>query len=87
MRGAVRKNSTALLNIGVVVTVEEDRRINGAGDPEDPWNRYRSAGVQWVERKAGAGATEATPPKEGGERSPISRDHRIYLLVEDTLPG
>jgi hypothetical protein len=35
------------LNIGVIVTVEEDALLSKHGDKNDPWQRYRDAGVKW----------------------------------------
>lgn len=37
------------LNIGVVVTVEEDERLPSEGIDTDPWDRYRKAGVRWLD--------------------------------------
>jgi len=36
-------------NIGVVVTVREDNRLAKKGNPEDPWQRYRNANIEWQE--------------------------------------
>jgi len=35
------------LNIGVVVTVEEDSRLSKIGNQNDPWQRYRDANITW----------------------------------------
>jgi hypothetical protein len=48
----VNKNSIhniLKLNIGVVVTVEEDSRLSKLGNKENPWQRYIDAGIQWKE--------------------------------------
>lgn len=37
------------LNIGVVVTVEEDSRLSKTGNQDDPWQRYRDANIMWQE--------------------------------------
>lgn len=36
-------------NIGVVVTVEEDEKLEKEGMFSDPWKRYRDAGIEWKE--------------------------------------
>jgi hypothetical protein len=41
------------LNIGVVISVEEDRRLAPEGVESDPWERYRQAGIA-VRDMAGA---------------------------------
>ncbi|MBI5096719.1 MAG: hypothetical protein HZB32_03590 [Nitrospirae bacterium] len=35
------------VNIGVVVTVQEDHQLARDGVFEDPWKRYRDAGIEW----------------------------------------
>ncbi len=35
------------LNIAVIVTKEEDARLQNEGDETDPWERYRKAGIKW----------------------------------------
>ncbi|MDY6979930.1 MAG: hypothetical protein SV201_08620 [Pseudomonadota bacterium] len=42
------------LNIGVVVTVEEDSRLSKKGNREDVWKRYRDANIL-VEQKGDGG--------------------------------
>lgn len=39
-------------NIGVVITKEEHGRLSATATPDDPWNRYRQAGVEWVDMEA-----------------------------------
>ena len=43
-------NEILKLNIGVVVTVEEDFRLSKHGNLNDPWQRYRDANVEWHEQ-------------------------------------
>lgn len=43
-------NKLLELNIGVVVTVEEDSRLSKIGVQEDPWQRYRDAGIKWQKK-------------------------------------
>jgi hypothetical protein len=38
------------LNIGVVVTEGEHRRLEKHGEETDPWNRYRKAGLAWEDQ-------------------------------------
>lgn len=38
------------LNIGVVVTEAEHRRLAKQGEEADPWNRYRKAGLAWEDQ-------------------------------------
>jgi hypothetical protein len=40
------------LNIGVVVTIREDNRLPKEVDAEDPWTRYRTVGVECVDKHA-----------------------------------
>jgi hypothetical protein len=40
-------------DIGVVVTKEEHDRLSPRGTPDDPWARYRDAGVAWVDWRKG----------------------------------
>ena len=37
------------VNIGVVVTVKEEKQLVKEGVFEDPWKRYRDAGIEWEE--------------------------------------
>jgi hypothetical protein len=39
----------ARLNIGVVVTESEHRRLASQGQEIDPWNRYREAEIEWID--------------------------------------
>jgi len=43
-------NEILKLNIGVVVTVEENSRLSKHGNLNDPWQRYRDANVEWHEQ-------------------------------------
>jgi len=43
------------LNIGVVVTEREHRLLSDEGALNDPWKRYRIAGVEWVDTWEGEG--------------------------------
>ena len=40
-------NDMLKLNIGVIVTVEEDSRLSNNGNLSDPWQRYRDANITW----------------------------------------
>ena len=42
-------NEILKLNIGVIVTVEEDSRLSRKGNLDDPWQRYRDANITWQE--------------------------------------
>lgn len=71
------------LNVGVVVTVREDARLPADGDAADPWRRYASAGITWVDKRS-----EQLPPSHGrsGVSTPgsssISDESLIEVLVK-----
>jgi len=82
------------LNIGVVVTVDEDERLERDGIDHDPWERYRRAGIKWIDRRAEAvDVTDAEPPntplqptaeKRGGSAAIRWTDRSLGLLGQDS---